>query len=164
MDRALDTKMETSPGKIVKVLIFDTLAGRNPLYSVSDFFSHQDTELLVGKGASEVDILNELYIYLGQYTNFFQPVVKLVSRTRTGSKVTKKYDEAKTPYRRVLECSNIDDKIKARLKKKYDFLNPAELKRMISRLQDKLLKLNSLKKTLERNHIVDKKPYGYTYA
>ena len=43
----------------------------------------------------EVDILNELYIYLGCYTNFFQPVVKLVSKTRTGSKVTKKYDEAK---------------------------------------------------------------------
>lgn len=50
IDRALDTKMEASPGKIVKGLILDTLAGRNPLYRVSDFFSHQDTELLVGKG------------------------------------------------------------------------------------------------------------------
>jgi len=50
----------------------------------------------------EVDILNELYIYLGCYTNFFQPVVKLVSKTRTGSKTVKKYDMAKTPYKRVL--------------------------------------------------------------
>jgi len=114
--------------------------------------------------AEELEILNELYLHLGCYINFFQPVTKLKSKTRVGSKVTKKYDETKTPYRRVLDCSDIDDKIKARLKKKYDFLNPAELKRMISRLQDKLLKLNSLKKTLERNHIVDKKPYGYTYA
>jgi hypothetical protein len=65
---------------------------------------------------------------LGQYSNFFIPVVKLVSKTRKGSKVTKKYDEAKTPYRRVLECSDIDDKIKERLKQKYDSLNPAELK------------------------------------
>jgi len=112
---------------------------------------------------AEVDILNELYIYLGCYTNFFQPVVKLVSKTRTGSKVTKKYDEAKTPYRRVLECSDIDDKIKARLEKKYDSLNPAELKRKIANLQDKLLKLNSLKKTLERNSTIDEKPKEYIY-
>jgi len=114
--------------------------------------------------AEELGLLNELYLHLGYYINYFQPVTKLKSKTRTGSKVTKKYDEAKTPYRRVLECSDIDDKIKARLDKKYDFLNPAELKRMISRLQDKLLKLNSLKKTLERNHTVDEKPYGYTYT
>ena len=112
---------------------------------------------------AEVDILNELYIYLGCYTNFFQPVVKLVFKTRTGSKVTKKYDEAKTPYRRVLECSDIDDKIKARLEKKYDSLNPAELKRKIANLQDKLLKLNSLKKTLERNSTIDEKPKEYIY-
>jgi hypothetical protein len=37
MDRALDTKMEASPGKIVKVLILDTLAERNTLYNVSNF-------------------------------------------------------------------------------------------------------------------------------
>jgi hypothetical protein len=46
---------------------------------------------------AEVDILNELYIYLCHYTNFFQPVVKLVLKTRIWSKVTKKYDEAKLP-------------------------------------------------------------------
>ena len=66
----------------------------------------------------EVDILNELYIYLGQYTNYFMPVEKLMSKTRKGSKVTKKYDEAKTPYRRVSGCIDIDDKIKQKLKAK----------------------------------------------
>ncbi len=109
----------------------------------------------------EVDILNELYIYLGFYTNFFQPVVKLVSKTRTGSKVSKKYDQAKTPYRRVLECSDIDDKIKEKLKTKYDSLNPAELKRKISVLQDRLLKLNALKQKVGRDLLVDEKPYEY---
>ena len=102
--------------------------------------------------AEELKILNELYLHLGFYINYFQPVTKLKSKTRTGSKVTKKYDEAKTTYRRVLVSNYIDDKIKAKLEKKYDSLNPAELKRMISRLQDKLLKLNSIKKTLERNN------------
>jgi len=37
----------------------------------------------------ELSLLNELYIYLDCYTNYFQPVVKLVSKTRVGSKVTK---------------------------------------------------------------------------
>ena len=45
----------------------------------------------------------------------------------------------------------------------YDSLNPAELKRKISKLQGKLLKLNSLKKTLERNSGVYEKPYEYIY-
>jgi len=58
----------------------------------------------------EVDILNKIYIYLGQYTNYFIPAQKLISKTRKGSSVSKKYDEAKTPYRRVFECDDIDDK------------------------------------------------------
>lgn len=113
--------------------------------------------------AEELDILNELYIYLDYYTNYFQPVLKLKSKIRTGSKVTKKYDVARTPFRRALESKYTGDKIKAKLKRQYDSLNPADLKRKISKLQDKLLKLNSLKKTLERNSTVDEKPYEYIY-
>ena len=111
----------------------------------------------------ELSILNELYVYLDYYTNYFQPVTKLESKTRVGSKVTKKYDEAKTPYRRVLESKYIDDRIKVKLKKQYDILNPAELKRNISRLQDKLLKLYYLKKTIERNSTLDEKSKEYIY-
>jgi len=92
-----------------------------------------------------------LYLYLGYYTNFFQPVVKLTEKTRNGSRVSKKYDVALTPYRRVLGHKDIDNRIKEELKREYDALNPADLKRKISRLQNKLLKLNSLKKTVERN-------------
>ena len=109
----------------------------------------------------EVDILNELYIHLGQYSNFFIPVTKLLSKTRKGSKVSKKYDQAKTPYRRVLECSDIDDEKKKKLKLTYDKLNPADLKRKISGLQDKLLKLNALKQKVGKDLPVDEKPYEY---
>jgi len=112
----------------------------------------------------EVDILNELYIYLGNYTNFFMPVEKLVSKTRKGSKTAKKYDMAKTPYRRVLECDDIDDKIKERLKAKYDSLNPAELKRKLSALQEELLKLNSLKQKAGKDLLLNEAPYGYIYT
>jgi hypothetical protein len=90
-------------------------------------------------------ILNELYIYLRLYVNFFQPVRKLIKKERIGSKVIKRYDEAKTPYQRVLESPNIKDEIKVKLRKEYAMLNPAELKRKITKLQNKLLKLNALK-------------------
>jgi len=109
----------------------------------------------------ELRVLNELYIYLDSYVNYFQPVLKLISKTRVGSKVTKKYDKAKTPFRRVLESRSIDDRIKKSLKKEYDILNPAELKRNITRLQDELLKLNTLKKKVEKEMIINAEAYGY---
>jgi len=117
-------------------------------------YSRYDTE-------EELSILNELYIYLGHYTNYFQPVVKLVSKTRVGSKVTKKYDMARTPFRRVLESEHTGDKIKERLKISYDSLNPADLKRKISKLQDKLLKLNVLKSKVRKDVVINEEAYGY---
>ena len=117
-------------------------------------YSRYDTE-------EELSLLNELYIYLGHYTNYFQPVVKLVSKTRTGSRVTKKYDIARTPFRRVLESEHINDKIKTRLEVQYDSLNPADLKRKITRLQDKLLKLNTLKQKVEKETVINEAAYGY---
>ena len=92
----------------------------------------------------ELNILNKLYSYLRLYVNFFQPVRKLIIKERIGSKVIKRYDEAKTPYRRVLESPNIKDEIKVKLRKEYAMLNPAELKRKITKLQNRLFKLNFL--------------------
>jgi len=109
----------------------------------------------------ELSVLNEIYLNLGYYVNFFMPVVKLKSKTRSGSKVTKKYDMAKTPFRRALESKYIDDKIKAKLEKQYDMINPAELKRNISKLQDKLLKLNALKQKVRKDIVANEAPYGY---
>ena len=45
----------------------------------------------------ELVVLNELYSHLRLYVNFFQPVRKLIKKERMGSKVIKRYDEAKTP-------------------------------------------------------------------
>ena len=93
----------------------------------------------------ELKILNELYSYLSLYTNYFQPVMKLKEKTREGSKVRKRYDTAKTPYQRVLESIEVSEEDKERLREEYVKLNPAELKRQITRLQNKLLKIASLK-------------------
>jgi len=96
-------------------------------------------------------ILNELYSYLRLYVNFFQPVRKLIKKERIGSKVIKRYDEAKTPYRRVLASPDIEEEIKMKLRKEYAMLNPAELKRKITKLQNKLLKLNALKQEVRED-------------
>jgi len=100
---------------------------------------------------NELNTLNELYGYLRLYVNFFQPVRKLIKKERIGSKVTKRYDEAKTPYRRVLASPDIEDKVKVKLRKEYGMLNPAELKRKITKLQNKLLKLNTLKQKVRED-------------
>ena len=113
--------------------------------------------------AEELILLNELYIHLDYYTNYFQPVMQLTEKIRTGSKTVKKYDIAKTPFKRVLESDNIKKERKRKLEKIYDKINPAQIKRKITKLQDKLLKLNVLKKTLERNIAIDEKPYEYIY-
>jgi len=46
---------------------------------------------------------------------------------------------------------DIEDKIKVKLRKEYAMLNPAELKRKITKLQNKLLKLNALKQEVRKN-------------
>jgi hypothetical protein len=94
----------------------------------------------------ELLTLNELYRYLRLYTNFFQPTMKLIEKTRIGSKVTKKYDKPLTPYRRILACPDVSDQDKQKLKTQYSKLNPAHLKREIKKLQQRLLNMKKSKK------------------
>jgi hypothetical protein len=93
----------------------------------------------------EQALLNDLYKELRLFTNFFQPSMKLINRTREGSKVLKKYDKPLTPYRRVLASTDISGSDKAKLKALYRNLNPAALKRRITKLQQRLLRLSALK-------------------
>lgn len=93
------------------------------------------------EGSVQLRLLNELYAELRLYTNFFQPVMKLLRKERRGAKVKKTYDRPRTPYRRLLESTALDERAKRQLRTQYESLNPAELKRRISRLQERLLKL-----------------------
>jgi hypothetical protein len=93
-------------------------------------------------------ILNGLYRNeLRLYKNFFQPVMKLISKERIGGKIKRKYDKAKTPYQRVMESKGVSKKTRLRLKTIYNSLNPAELKRTIERKLDLLYKTYQ-----EKNH------------
>ena len=53
-----------------------------------------------GDGERRTEVLNQVYDSLRLYTNFFQPVMKLVEKERIGNKVRQVYDKAKTPYER----------------------------------------------------------------
>ena len=87
---------------------------------------------------AELNVLNELYALLRLYTNYFQPSMKLIEKTRIGSKVKKKYDAAKTPYHRVMTSPWISKQTKRKLRGIYATLDPAALSRDISKRQDEL--------------------------
>lgn len=83
---------------------------------------------------NELEILNGLYQNeLRLYKNFFQPTMKLVSKERIGGRIKRKYDLPKTPYQRVIELEELSLEKKRELKKTYESLNPAKLKRAIDK-------------------------------
>jgi transposase len=49
INQLVPTAMAIDPGTIVLGMILDTLSGRSPLYRLEEFFTHQDTALLLGK-------------------------------------------------------------------------------------------------------------------
>jgi len=115
----------------------------------------------VGYGRYDTDkelrLLNKLYGYLRLYVNFFQPVRKLVQKERIGSRIKKRYDVAQTPYRRVLAFPDISEEIKMKLERQYAMLNPVQLKREITRLQNQLYKSNILKQNRDKETVLSKK-------
>ena len=101
-------------------------------------------------GEREVSMLNRLYESLRLYVNYFQPMMKLAEKSRTGSKVSKRYDEAKTPYRRLLEYTEVSPELKELLNRRYEALNPAELKREITRYQQELFTYSSRRRGIRK--------------
>ncbi len=63
--------------------------------------------------------------------NLFLPSVKLLRKQRVGSKVRRYYDKPRTPLERVMECSQADPLVVARLKALRDQLDPFALSRSV---------------------------------
>jgi hypothetical protein len=90
----------------------------------------------------EMDLINDLYRNEQRlFKNFFQPVIKLISRERIAGKIHRKYDKPKTPYQRIMESSEVSKEKKRELKKIYLSLNPADLKRRIDKKLSELYKI-----------------------
>jgi len=83
-------------------------------------------------------VLNNIYRLLRLYMNFFQPVMKIVSKTRHGAKVHKLYDVAQTPYQRLLNSGVLADDKCRDLIVIYRSLNPELLLKEINYSLEKL--------------------------
>jgi hypothetical protein len=70
--------------------------------------------------AAELLLFNTIWALQSQMTNYFSPQQKLVSKVRTGAKVTKKYDTATTPHRRAQAHHTVTSEDKAILADTYD--------------------------------------------
>jgi len=81
--------------------------------------------------ADELALLRAIYTDLRLYINFFQPVLKLVGKQRIDGKTVRTYDQATTPYRRVLALDALPLEVKARLMAHYVQLNPVALRASI---------------------------------
>jgi len=73
--------------------------------------------------------------------NFFQPVMRLQSKVRLGSKVRKTYDQAQTPYRNIMASDLAEQSVKRELTEVYLSLNPVDLRRRIDATLARLWKL-----------------------
>jgi len=91
---------------------------------------------------TECTLLQSIYEDLRLYTNFFQPVLKLVAKEAVDKKIIKRYDTAATPYQRLLASKHITLEIKARLTNIYVQLNPVKLRTSIDRKIDQLWKIS----------------------
>jgi hypothetical protein len=96
---------------------------------------------LAGYGRFEaiaLPALNGLYALARDYVNFLQPVRKLIDTTREGAKITKHYDQAQTPYRRLLATQHLTLEAAELLAVRSAALHPLRLKLDLEAAQQRL--------------------------
>ena len=75
--------------------------------------------------------LARVYRLVRLHVNFFQPVQKLLHKTRQGAKVHRIYDRARTPYQRLCAAGELTPAKQQELETLYQSLNPLQLRRQI---------------------------------
>ena len=93
----------------------------------------------------ELKKLNEIWELNDLYTNYFQAQQKLLFKKRNGAKVTKKYDEAKTPHQRSQGPRVTSKAALVNMNKTMAILKPGELFREIQALCGELESMALLK-------------------
>jgi hypothetical protein len=87
------------------------------------------------------ECLGRVYNLVRLYINFFQPTMKLVSKTRHGAKAHKVYEAAQTPYRRLLKLGVLSEAKQVELAAIYNGLNPVQIRQQINGHLEKLWQL-----------------------
>ena len=86
-------------------------------------------------------VMADLYEQYNKLVNFFFPSMKIISKQRVEAKVIKKYDAAKTPYRRLMESSDVSEAVKADLLRRKNSLDLQQLLETTQCLQSKLISM-----------------------
>jgi hypothetical protein len=82
--------------------------------------------------------LARVYQLARLHVNFFQPVQKLVRKTRDGARTRRYYDAAQTPYQRLGAAGVLPPAARAQMDTVYASLNPAQLRRDLERQLERL--------------------------
>jgi len=90
------------------------------------------------EGTATLLVMAQIYDVLRQYVNFFQPSLKLASKQRDGSHVTKKYEIARTPYQRLVTAAVMEPTNDTLLKSAYGEVDPLALLSKLAELQTQL--------------------------
>ena len=83
------------------------------------------------------------------YKNFFQPVMKLVSKERIGGRIKRQYGTPMTPYQNLIQSKQLSKEAEEQLMQVYHPLNPATLKRDIDAKITKLIQTHEAKKATQ---------------
>ena len=145
-----------SGGEFINTLLFDWCAkhtiefrrGRPQRRNDTCYVEQKNFNLIrLAVGYARFDTLEELrlmrqiYAQLRLLVNHFYPSMKLIEKRRVGSHIYKRYDQPKSPYRRLLDCPAVDEQIKQRLREEHRRLRPLEIKKTIAGFQDQLYRL-----------------------
>jgi len=85
------------------------------------------------------DALAAVYRSLCPLLNYFIPTIKLLSKTRVGSKIKKVYDKnVLSPYQRLLASPDLSSAVKDKLTKQYKLYNPVKLQQNVHDAVDAL--------------------------
>lgn len=93
--------------------------------------------------AQALEAINRLYEELRIFQNLFQPSMKLQCKTRKGSRLIRRYDTARTPFERVVECQQADPQKVAALDHTFKTTDPFELSHRLDQQLERLYKFAS---------------------
>lgn len=116
-----------------------TLTRSRPYQKNDNRFVEQKNDTLVRAylGQARLDTaeqcaaLNALYDQMWVYYNLFQPVLHLVEKTHDGVRTRRRWDDAQTPFARLLATDALAPAVRDRLERLYAETNPRALRRTI---------------------------------
>jgi hypothetical protein len=106
--------------------------------------NYTHVRLLLGYSRIEnpdlIPAMNELYRASELLNNLFCPSMKLLHKTKVGSRYVKHYDAPQTPYQRLMQSPNVLEPLKTHITELLCNHNPFHLRRYIDHQQDQILR------------------------